>query len=52
MTKLIPLLVAILLYPLSAWFVFQWRNPLCNEMSFYRNFEDVIKLKKLSEYQP
>lgn len=40
------------LYLAVAWPVFQWRNPLSNEMSFFRNFADVVTWKKLPEYQP
>jgi len=46
------LLVIGALYMSVAWPVFQWRNPLSNEMSFFRNFGDVVTWKKLPEYQP
>jgi len=46
------LVISALLYQTVAWGVFQWRNPLSNEMSFYRNFLDVATWKKLPEYQP
>ena len=29
------------LYMSAAWPVFQWRNPLANKMSFFRDFVDV-----------
>jgi hypothetical protein len=40
------------LYTSIAFAVFQWRNPLSNEMSFYRDFVEVITWQKLPEYQP
>ena len=46
------LLVIAALYMAVAWPVFQWRNPLSNEMSFFRNFIDVVKWEKLPEFQP
>jgi len=46
------LVAFLMLYQAIAWTAFQWRNPLSNEMSFYRNFLDVITWKKLPEYQP
>ena len=41
-----------LLYVIVAWFVFQWRNPLSNEMAFFREFVDVVTWQTLVEYQP
>lgn len=34
-----------------AFTVFQWRNPLANKMSFYRDFGSVMRFEKLSGYQ-
>jgi hypothetical protein len=34
-----------------AYFIFQWRNPKANEISFYRNFVDVVSFRKLEQYQ-
>jgi hypothetical protein len=34
------------------WGIFQWRNPLANEMSFFRDFKEVITFKKMEKYQP
>lgn len=44
--------VIALLYPSIAFAVFQWRNPLSNDMSFFRDFVEVITWQKLPEYQP
>ena len=44
--------VAVPTYYTVAWWVFQWRNPLANEMSFYRNWWEVASWKKLPQYQP
>jgi hypothetical protein len=35
-----------------AFMVFQWRNPLANKMSFYRDFVSVMRFEKLPGYQP
>jgi uncharacterized membrane protein len=50
-TFLLGLAVAIGLYTGVAWFVFEWRNPLCNETAFYRNFTSVMSFKRLPQYQ-
>lgn len=34
-----------------AWMVFEWRNPLCNEMAFYRHLPSVLLFKRLPQYQ-
>lgn len=34
-----------------AWAAFQWRNPLANRMSFYRDFGAVVRFEKMPEYQ-
>ena len=34
-----------------SWFMFEWRNPLCNETAFYKHFPSVVTLKKLEQYQ-
>lgn len=34
-----------------AFVVFQWRNPLANKMSFYRDFGSVMGFEKLPGYQ-
>ena len=34
-----------------AWFVFEWRNPLCNELALYRDFGAVVRFEKVPEYQ-
>ena len=46
------LAVALLLYVLTAWLVFQWRNPTANEMSFFRDFTDVVTWRTPDRYQP
>lgn len=33
------------------WATFQWRNPKSNEMSFFRNFSDIVMMKKLDKFQ-
>jgi hypothetical protein len=42
---------AALLYLVSAWLVFQWRNPKANQMSFFRDFKAVVMWQKLERYQ-
>lgn len=37
---------SIVLFP-----IFQWRNPKANEMSFFRDFQSIVLLKKLEKYQ-
>lgn len=39
-------------YIAVSWAAFQWRNPLSNEMSFYRNFIDVVTWQRVPGYQP
>lgn len=34
-----------------AFTVFQWRNPLANTMSFYRDFGSVMRFERLPGYQ-
>lgn len=41
-----------IVYLAIAWPVFQWRNPLANKMSFFRDFADVVTWQKLPGYQP
>jgi hypothetical protein len=41
-----------LLLALIAWGTFQWRNPLANSMSFFRDFTEVMTWRKLTRYQP
>ncbi len=38
-------------YAGAAFMVFQYRNPLANQMSFYRDFGSVMTLEKLDKYQ-
>ena len=38
------------LYVAVAWGCFQWRNPLANRMSFFRDFGAVVRFEKLPEY--
>jgi len=52
LTVVLVLFTLALLYQTIAWAVFQWRNPLSNEMSYFRNFVDVATWQKLPEYQP
>ena len=40
-----------LVYAGVAFLVFQWRNPLCNQMAFYRDHVAVITFQKLDCYQ-
>lgn len=39
------------IYLAIAWMAFQWRNPKCNEMAFYRHLWSVVTWKKLPTYQ-
>ncbi len=41
-----------LMYVAVAFMVFQWRNPLANRMSIYRDFLAVVRFEKLDCYQP
>ena len=45
--------VAVLLvgYLVASWMVFQYRNPKANEMSFYRDFIEVITWQQMGKYQ-
>jgi hypothetical protein len=43
--------IPILLYTWVAWTVFSWRNPIANEMSFFRDFGSVMMFEKLDKYQ-
>ena len=36
---------------LLAFVIFQWRNPLANNMSFYRDFGPMLRFEKLPGYQ-
>lgn len=38
-------------YLAIAFAVFQWRNPLANKMSFYRDFGSVMRFEKVPGYQ-
>lgn len=55
MTALERLLLAVgitgAIYITLAWPVFQWRNPKCNEMGFYRHFIQVMTYQKMEVYQ-
>ena len=42
---------AVILYVSLAWAVFEWRNPLCNDMAFYRHLTSVVTWKRLPQYQ-
>ena len=44
--------VAAIIWMSVAWPVFQWRNPIANNMSFFRDFSAVVTLQKLDRYQP
>ena len=44
--------VAAIIWMSVAWPVFQWRNPIANNMSFFRDFGAVVTLQKLDKYQP
>jgi len=48
---LMVIVMLFLIYMAIARLTFQYRNPLANEMSLYRNFSDVMTWKKLPEYQ-
>lgn len=37
---------SIVLFP-----IFQWKNPKANQMSYFRDFKDVVLLQKLEKYQ-
>jgi len=39
------------IYITLAWPVFQFRNPKCNEMGFYRHFIQVVTYQKIEKYQ-
>ena len=43
---------SIVLYMNIAWFIFAWRNPLCNEIAFFKHFVSVMSFEKLDKYQP
>ena len=43
--------ITIAVFILLAWAAFQWRNPMSNEMSFYRHFGEVVTFQNLPEYQ-
>ena len=40
-------LIIVLLYIDFAWVIFQWRNPTRDEIDLYRDFWNVVTLKKL-----
>lgn len=40
-----------LAYLLVAFWVFQWRNPKANEMTFYSELFGVITWQKMEKYQ-
>jgi hypothetical protein len=40
-----------LIYVGIAFTVFQWRNPIANGMSIYRDFGAVVTWQKLERYQ-
>ncbi len=44
--------IVVIVYLMINWGIFQWRNPLANEMSFFRDFKEVITFKKMEKYQP
>jgi hypothetical protein len=45
------LLLAVVLYGMTAEVVFMWRNPTCNEMGLIRHIGSVLTFEKLPEYQ-
>jgi hypothetical protein len=47
----LPILTVVIMYIGIACGVFEWRNPLCNEMAFFRHFQSVITFKQLPQYQ-
>lgn len=38
-------------YSVIAWPVFQWRNPKANNMTYYSEFLNVLKFKRMEKYQ-
>ena len=38
-------------YICISWFAFQWRNPIANEASFFRDFPEVLKWERMPKYQ-
>lgn len=42
---------AVIFYLAISSATFQWRNPLANQMSFFRDFKSVVKFEKLEKYQ-
>lgn len=42
---------AVCLYHSLSFYVWQWRNPKANEMTFYTHYVDVVTWKKLPEFQ-
>lgn len=46
------LITCFIFYVGVAWSVFQIRNPIAAQGAFFRNFVQVIEMKKLPEYQP
>ena len=47
----IAILVVVFFYMGVSWFIFEWRNPLCNEAAFFKHFPSVMSWKKLPQYQ-
>ncbi len=46
------LIISILMIYLGiCWYIFEWRNPLCNETAAIKNFKAVITFQKLEIYQ-
>ncbi len=39
------------LYVSLSWFIFEWKNPLCNELAFYKHFPSVLVWERLPQYQ-
>jgi len=43
--------IIVVVFLTISWKGFEWRNPICNEMAFYKHFISVITWKKLPQYQ-
>lgn len=45
------LLAEFIFYSACLFFVFQYRNPKANQMTYYSEFKNVLLLAKMEEYQ-
>ena len=45
------LIIIITLISIIAMFIFQWRNPTANGMTFFTHFKDVMNFRTLEKFQ-